>query len=116
MKKGRPGHLLRVLGAPDQAQALCAILLAETTTLGVRTYEVTRIAVRRRTVEVETAYGPVPVKIAEGSSGVLNMSPEFEACRVLAEHRGVPVKRVIAAAQQAAAAFLDPIRRPPAAG
>ena len=116
MKKGRPGHLLRVLGAPDQAQALCALLLAETTTLGVRTYEVTRIAVRRRTVEVETAYGPVPVKIAEGSSGVLNMSPEFEACRVLAEHRGVPVKRVIAAAQQAAAAFLDPIRRPPAAG
>src|SRR5205807_1267599 len=116
MKKGRPGHLLRVLGAPDQAQALCAILLAETTTLGVRTYEVTRITVRRRTVEVETAYGPVPVKIAEGSSGVLNMSPEFEACRVLAERRGVPVKRVIAAAQQAAAAFLDPIRRPPAAG
>src|SRR5207245_776816 len=116
MKKGRPGHLLRLLSAPDQAEALCGILLAETTTLGVRTYEVTRVAARRRTVEVETAYGPVPVKIAEGSSGVLNMSPEFEACRVLAEDRGVPVKRVIAAAQQAAAAFLDPIGRPPAGG
>jgi uncharacterized protein (TIGR00299 family) protein len=116
MKKGRPGHLLRVLAAPDRAQALCGILLAETTTLGVRTHEVTRIAARRRLVDVETEYGPIPVKIAEDASGILNTSPEFEACRALAERRGVPVKRVIAAAQRAAAALQDPIGRSPAAG
>jgi uncharacterized protein (DUF111 family) len=116
MKKGRPGHLLRVLAAPERAQALCGILLAETTTLGVRTHEVTRIAARRRLVDVETEYGPVPVKIAEDASGILNTSPEFEACRALAERRGVPVKQVIAAAQRAAAALEDPIGRPPAAG
>ncbi|HET9001109.1 MAG TPA: nickel pincer cofactor biosynthesis protein LarC [bacterium] len=103
MKKGRPGHLLRVLAEPDLAQALSQILIAETTTLGVRIYEVTRLAVGRRRVDVETEYGTVPVKVAADPSGVLTMTPEFDACRALAERLGVPVKRVIAAAQRAAA-------------
>ncbi|HEV2359496.1 MAG TPA: nickel pincer cofactor biosynthesis protein LarC [bacterium] len=104
MKKGRPGHLVRVLAAPELARGLAGILLAETTTLGVRAHEVTRLAVDRQTVEVETEYGSVPVKIAGDDTGVVNVAPEFEACRVLAARHGVPVKRVIAAAQRAAAA------------
>jgi len=105
MKKGRPGHLLRVLAPPDRVRALYGILLAETTTLGARVYEVARLAARRRRVEVETEYGAVPVKIAEDRSGILNMAPEFEACRALAERHGVPLKRVLAAAQRAAGAI-----------
>ena len=108
MKKGRPGHLLRVLAAPEHARTMGGIVLAETTTLGVRQYDVTRIALGRRLVDVQTAFGPVPVKIAEDESGVLSISPEFEPCRVLAERYGVPVKRVIAAAQHAAAALGEP--------
>ena len=105
MKKGRPGHLLRVLAPPDRVRALYGILLAETTTLGARVYEVSRLAARRRRVEVETEYGVVAVKIAEDRSGVLNMAPEFDACRALAERHGVPLKRVLAAAQRAAEAI-----------
>jgi uncharacterized protein (TIGR00299 family) protein len=105
MKKGRPGHLLRVLAHPGQAQTLYRVIVAETTTLGVRTYDVTRIAVGRRRVDVQTEFGVVPVKVGEDASGVLTMTPEFEACRALAEGHGVPVKRVIAAAQRAAAAL-----------
>jgi pyridinium-3,5-bisthiocarboxylic acid mononucleotide nickel chelatase len=104
MKKGRPGHLLRVLGHPDLAGTLYRVLVAETTTLGVRMYDVTRLAVGRRRVDVETEFGAIPVKVAEDPSGVLTMTPEFEACRALAERHGVPVKRVIAAAERAAAA------------
>jgi uncharacterized protein (TIGR00299 family) protein len=103
MKKGRPGHLLRVLVEPDRTQALSQILIAETTTLGLRIYEVTRLAVGRSRVEVETEYGTVPVKIAADPSGALTITPEFEACRAHAERLGVPVKQVIAAAQRAAA-------------
>src|SRR5437016_304972 len=105
MKKGRPGHLLRVLAPPDRVRALYGILLAETTTLGVRVYEVSRLAARRRRVEVQTEYGAVPIKIAEDRSGVLNMAPEFDVCRALAERHGVPLKRVLAAAQRAAEAI-----------
>lgn len=108
MKKGRPGHLLRVLAAPDLAQSLSQILLAETTTLGVRTYEVTRLAVGRRQLNVQTEYGIIPVKVAQDPSGILTMTPEFDACRAIAERHGVPVKQVIAAAQRAAAALEGP--------
>jgi pyridinium-3,5-bisthiocarboxylic acid mononucleotide nickel chelatase len=103
MKKGRPGHLLRVLAHPDLARPLYRVLVAETTTLGVRMYDVTRLAVGRRRIDVETEFGVIPVKVGEDTSGVLTMTPEFEACRALAERHGVPVKRVIAAAERAAA-------------
>ncbi len=78
----------------------------------MRTYEVTRLAAGRRIAEVETEFGPVPVKIAADSSGVLNVSPEFEACRALAERHRVPVKRVLAAAQRAAATLESGVRSP----
>ena len=107
MKKGRPGHLLRVLAHPDLARTLYGVLVAETTTLGVRMYDVTRVAVGRRRVDVETEFGVIPVKVGEDASGVLTMTPEFEACRALAERHGVPVKRVIAAAVRAAAASAE---------
>ena len=102
MKKGRPGHVLRVLASRDRAQELTGVLLAETTTLGVRAYEVSRFAATRRTLDVETEYGKIPVKVAVDGDTVLNVAPEFEACRAAAEFRGVPVKQVIAAAQRAA--------------
>ncbi len=104
MKKGRPGHLLRALAHPDLAGTLYRVIVAETTTLGVRLYDVTRMAVGRRRVDVETEFGAVPLKVGEDASGVLTMTPEFEVCRALAERHGVPVKQVIAAAQRAAAA------------
>ncbi len=112
MKKGRPGHLLRVLAHPDLARALCGILLAETTTLGVRSYDVTRVSAGRRIAEVETEFGPVTVKVASDASGVLNVSAEFDACRAVAERRRVPVKWVMAAAQRAAAALMDHAAEP----
>jgi hypothetical protein len=68
---------------------------------------VTRSAVSRHIAEVETEFGPVPVKVAGDADGLLNVSPEFEACRALGERHRVPVKRVLAAAQQAAAALFD---------
>ena len=101
MKKGRPGQLVRVLAPPERARALSGILFAETTTLGVRTYEVARSSMERRIVQVETEFGRVPVKVASDDTGIVNLAPEFDACRALAERHGVPLKQVIAAAQRA---------------
>jgi pyridinium-3,5-bisthiocarboxylic acid mononucleotide nickel chelatase len=108
MKKGRPGHLLRVLAVPSGAQTLEQILLTETTTLGLRVYETTRHASGRRMADVETEFGRIRVKIAEDVSGALWPHPEFEDCRAAAERHGVPVRRVMAAAQRASLEALEP--------
>lgn len=103
MKKQRPGVLLQVLSAPDRLNALLDILFRESTTIGVRTYEVTRYMLQRESVQVMTRYGPVHVKVSRQSGRVVNVAPEYEDCRALALQAGQPVKLVYAAALGAAA-------------
>jgi len=57
MKKNRPATLLRVLCAPEEMAALRDILLHETTTLGVRVQSVTRYALPRHSLQVQTEWG-----------------------------------------------------------
>ena len=94
MKKNRPGVLLSVLCERDRKQELMNFLFTETTTLGVRSYEVERRALRRSLVRVETQYGPIDVKVAHLNGRVVNEMPEFEQCRAAATKAGVPVKVV----------------------
>jgi len=63
---------------------------------------------------VETEFGSVPVKVASDGTGIVNMAPEFDACRALAERHGVPLKQVMAAAQRAAA--VESVRSAPRHG
>jgi pyridinium-3,5-bisthiocarboxylic acid mononucleotide nickel chelatase len=93
MKKGRPGTLLRVIATPEQRTALTDIIFHETTTLGVRIYTAERIVQARHSVEVETPYGKVRMKVAEHS-----FAPEYEDCRTLARATGAALKDIIAEA------------------
>lgn len=101
MKKNRPGVLLSVTCPPAQAEALAALVFAETTTIGLRRQEVQRWALARERVEVETSCGTVGVKVARLSGRVVTASPEYEDCRCLALESGVPLKEVYAAAEAA---------------
>ena len=94
MKKNRPGVLLSVLCGPGEKEALMELLFTETTTLGVRSYEVTRRALERSLVRVETRYGPIDVKVAHLDGRVVNEMPEFEQCRQAAANASVPLKVV----------------------
>ena len=94
MKKNRPGVLLSVLCGPDEKEVLIKLLFMETTTLGVRSYEVGRRALKRSVVQVETQYGVIDVKVARLDGKVVNWMPEFEQCRAAAARAGVPVKMV----------------------
>ena len=98
MKKGRPALTLSALAPIDRADVVAAAILRETTSLGVRRYDVSRLERPRRTVTVETPYGPIPVKIAEGPYGPPQMKPEFDACAAAARAHGVPVREVLRAA------------------
>ncbi len=102
MKKGRPGHLISVIAAPDTLAATIQVLFRETTTLGCRSYPVDKHTLQRRMETVDTAWGPVPVKVAMLGEQVLRAVPEFDVCAELARQAGVPVRDVLAAAQCAA--------------
>jgi pyridinium-3,5-bisthiocarboxylic acid mononucleotide nickel chelatase len=103
MKKNRPGVLLSVLCGRDEKEALMKLLFTETTTLGVRSYEVARRALQRSVVRVETQYGPIDVKVAHLDGRVVNEMPEFEQCREAATKARVPLKLVEEAARFALA-------------
>ena len=94
MKKNRPGVLLSILSEGDKKETLMNLLFTETTTLGVRSYEVARRALRRSMVRVETPYGPIDVKVAHLNGRVVNEMPEFEQVRAAAVAASVPVKIV----------------------
>ncbi|HIQ05104.1 MAG TPA: nickel pincer cofactor biosynthesis protein LarC [Anaerolineae bacterium] len=102
MKKGRPGILVSILTQPTEVDRLVALLLRDTTTLGVRLQEVKRHCLPRRQTTVQTPYGPVQVKWGEWSSGQWKAAPEHEDCLRLAKAAGVSVREVYQAALAAA--------------
>ncbi len=98
MKKGRPALLVGALVAPDREREVTRAMLVHTPTLGVRKHEVERTERPRRFVEVETMYGPIRVKIADGDGLPAVVHPELDRCREAARAHGVPVREVIRAA------------------
>lgn len=101
MKKNRPGTHVTVLVGPGGREAVSATLFQESSTIGLRYSEVSREVLFRELVPVSTRYGKVRCKVASRNSVVVNVAPEFEDCKRLAEECGVSVKKVHAAAIQA---------------
>jgi uncharacterized protein (TIGR00299 family) protein len=101
MKKNRPGVLLSILCRNEQRPALNELLFSETTTLGLRAYEVERRAMQRQIVAVETQYGPIDVKVARLNGHVIKAMPEYDQCREAARNSDVPLRVVEEAAQSA---------------
>ncbi|HKP10623.1 MAG TPA: nickel pincer cofactor biosynthesis protein LarC [Blastocatellia bacterium] len=107
MKKSRPGVMLTVLCEPERREALIAMLLAETTTLGVRYTDARRRVLARAFETVQTRYGEVRVKVARDGGRTLHFQPEYEDCARLARQLGVPVIEVQSAAAAAYRERLD---------
>jgi pyridinium-3,5-bisthiocarboxylic acid mononucleotide nickel chelatase len=103
MKKNRPGIVVSILCRLPERDAMCELLLKETTTLGVRFYEVLRRALHREVVKVETEFGAIDVKVARMNGRIVKEMPEYEQCRAAAEKAGVALLTVERAAR---AAFL----------
>jgi hypothetical protein len=100
MKKNRPGTLVQTLYRPELHDAMQELLLAETTTLGVRTWRLERTTLAREIVTVTTPWGEVSGKVARLPGGP-RFAPEFESCRIAAQRAQVPLQEVYRAAQAA---------------
>jgi hypothetical protein len=94
MKKNRPGVEVTVITEAADDQRLAGVLLAHTSTLGVRVTRETRLELERRSETVVTAIGEARVKVATLPGGGERMSPEYESCKQLAEASGRPIIEV----------------------
>jgi len=93
-KRGRPGVQIGVIAPPARADALTAVLFAETTTLGVRRRNTERASLERRIEERPTSLGPVWVKIATLPDGSERLAPEHADLARIATERQLPLLEV----------------------
>lgn len=94
MKRGRPGGLLKVLVESRNKELVSEVILQESTSIGLRAYEVERRCLERHYEEVETPWGKVRVKVCFLGERVLNALPEYQDCREIALKTKVPLKEV----------------------
>jgi uncharacterized protein (TIGR00299 family) protein len=78
MKKGRPAHTVTVLARADQAADLRLMLLALTSTIGVRETTVSKMALPRGWVDVTVADCDLSIKIAHNGGRIWQVTPEFD--------------------------------------
>ena len=94
MKKGRAATLLSALVPAELEDAAVALLMRETTTLGLRRRAVERHVAEREIVAVETPLGPVRVKRKRWQGQDLGAAPEYEDCARLAREHGLALREV----------------------
>ena len=78
MKKGRHGTRIEILCHPHDASRFETLLLRETTTIGVRRSEVSRVVLPREEVRVDVLGHPVRVKVVAVSPDERRAKPEFD--------------------------------------
>lgn len=99
MKKGRAGHLIRVVCMPEDSERLAKLLARETGSLGIRCLPMIRRFVANRCETTETAVinGKVytaSVKHAEMDGVIYSRKAEFDDCKRIASDAGVSVREV----------------------
>lgn len=99
-KKNRPGHLLRVITKPADSRTVSEAIIRETGTLGVRMLPYVHRNIAERKIiplEMEIAGIKVKIRIKVGTMGeeIINIAPEFEDAKKIAEETGIPLKNVV---------------------
>ncbi|MEU8223751.1 nickel pincer cofactor biosynthesis protein LarC [Kribbella sp. NPDC048915] len=98
MKKGRPAHTLSVLVGGGNAEQVRAVILSETSAIGLREFGIRKHAADREFTTVEVSGQRIRVKIARYGGQVVNVQPEYDDVAAAATVLGKPVKTVLAKA------------------
>ncbi|MFQ5483895.1 MAG: nickel pincer cofactor biosynthesis protein LarC [Desulfobacterales bacterium] len=94
MKKNRPGTMLQVLCPVNRSEAVINAVLTETTSAGIRYYNVKRAKILRKIVTIKTSFGKIEAKSFQNPSGEVRIVPEYEVCRKIALERNIPIQVV----------------------
>ena len=105
MKKARPGHLVKVIAKPADAERVARKLAQETGTLGVREHGAGHRWIADREVvtaalSVEGTEFEIDVKVASEADGtVYDVSAEYDDAVAVARETGLPVREVLRRAE-----------------
>ena len=86
--------MLSALVPAELEEAAVALIMRETTTLGVRRRAVERHICAREVATVQTPLGVVRVKRKRWNGEDLGAAPEYEDCARLAREHSVPLREV----------------------
>lgn len=98
MKKGRAATLLAALVPAALEEVAVALIMRETSTLGVRRRPAERHVADRKLLTVDTPLGPIRVKQKRWQGQPMGAAPEYEDCARLAREHGLPLREVYALA------------------
>jgi pyridinium-3,5-bisthiocarboxylic acid mononucleotide nickel chelatase len=104
MKKGRPAHTVSILARPDQAADLRHMLLALTSTIGLRETSVRKTALPRGWVDLIIAGSCISIKIAHRHGTILQVTPEFDDLERAADEQDLSPITMLEQARAAALA------------
>ncbi|MBR5401399.1 MAG: nickel pincer cofactor biosynthesis protein LarC [Treponema sp.] len=93
MKKSRPGNLLCVMCREQDKQKILQAIFKYTTTLGVRENVSNRYGLDRTIETVDTEFGPIRIKRAEGF-GVKKAKPEYEDLAAIARKTNLSIDEI----------------------
>uniref|UniRef100_UPI0010090131 nickel pincer cofactor biosynthesis protein LarC n=1 Tax=Halorubrum amylolyticum TaxID=2508724 RepID=UPI0010090131 len=105
MKKSRPGHLVKAICKPEDAEAVAERLARETGTLGVRQSGATHRWIAERDFEtavlsVDGDDHEVTVKVASTADGdAYDVSAEYDDAAEVGEATGLPIRDVLRRAE-----------------
>ena len=107
MKKGRSGHLVRVVCRPDATDHLIGVMAAELGTLGIRCIPMVHRSVAERTIEPITVTirgreRTIDVKCGWSGGKIASFKAEYEQAAACARETGLPFREVAGTVEAAA--------------
>ncbi|GFZ29772.1 UPF0272 protein [Clostridium zeae] len=94
MKKGRPAIKLSVLVNKKVEKKVLEVIFKETTSIGVRKFNVEKIMLNREFSKLTTKYGEVTVKNSYYNGELVKSKPEYEDCKRLAKENNVAISKI----------------------
>jgi len=113
MKKSRPGHLVKVIAKPEDAERVARQLAEETGTLGVRQGGASHRWIADRSfetarIEIDGEAYEIAVKVASDADGaVYDVSAEYDDAATVAAETGRPIRELLRRAEAAVDAASD---------
>lgn len=95
MKKSRPATKISILCSMSRIDIIKHILFTESTTLGIRMYNVQKEMLERKIVKVSTKYGDIDLKVSGDTQENIKVKPEYEQCIRAAKTFNIPLRLVV---------------------